>query len=113
MKSKFFLFVTLIVIAVTCAVSYADNDYRFTVEEAARRNITLISEQQAKDIAAKKLAVSNVVFKEIDLDNEADDYPNSSSFRPVYSLECIAGAQEYDLDIDAVTGEVLKCKLDD
>ena len=114
MKRKLLALVMFIAIIGVCAVSYAhDNDYRYTVEEAARRNIKLITEQQAKDIAAKKLAAQNVTFKEIDLDNEADDYPGVNNFRPVYSLECIANGQEYDFDIDAVTGEILKFKLDD
>ena len=112
MKSKFFLLAIVIALVCICAVSYADNDYQKTLAEAARRNITLISEQAAKDIAAKKIADSNIIFKEIDLDNEADDYPNADNFRPVYSLECIADGQEYDFDIDAVTGGILKFKLD-
>ncbi|MBQ6774566.1 MAG: PepSY domain-containing protein [Synergistaceae bacterium] len=115
MKRKLLVLVMLVAIFGVCAVSYADNfDSKYVREEAARRNIKLISEQQAMDIAIKRFAPDTAHVKEIELDNEADDYPspNSENFRPVYSLECIANGQEYDFDIDAVTGEILKFKLD-
>ena len=115
MKSKFLLLVTVIALVITCSASYArDNDYQYVIQEAARRNIRLITEQQAMDIAIKRFAPDTAHIKEIELDNEIDDYPtpHSENFRPVYSLECIANGQEYDLDIDAVTGEILKFKLD-
>ena len=32
---------------------------------------------------------------------------------PVYKIECFSGGKEYDVEIDAVTGKVLKCKIDD
>ena len=115
MKKTLLLLVMLVAIIGVCAVSYArDNDYQYVIQEAARRNIRLISEQQAMDIAIKRFAPDTAHIKEIDLDNEIYDYPtpHSENFRPVYSLECIANGQEYDLDIDAVTGEILKFKLD-
>lgn len=88
-------------------------DGRYVREEAARRDMKLLTIEQAKDIAAKRLGSANVRFKDFDLDNEADDYPNGSDFRPVYEFECLSGGREYDFEIDAVTGEVLKFKLDD
>ena len=32
---------------------------------------------------------------------------------PVYKIERFSGGKEYDVEIDAVTGKVLKCKIDD
>ena len=61
----------------------------------------------------KRLNSDNARVKEIELENEADDYPNGTNFRPVYQFECISGHDEYDIDIDAVTGEILKFKRDD
>ena len=55
----------------------------------------------------------NVRIKEIELENEADDYPNDIYFRPVYQIELVNNGVEYDVDVDAVTGEVLKLKRDD
>ena len=82
-------------------------------EEAARRNITLITREQAQEIAAKKIGRSDARCKELKLRNEADDYYNGSNFQPVYKMEFVSGRDEYEINIDAVTGEILKFKLDD
>ena len=37
----------------------------------------------------------------------------SDGFRPVWELEFRAGRDEYDVHVDAVTGQVLKFELDD
>lgn len=81
--------------------------------QAKQRGITLIAPEQAQAIAVKALGGKSVSLKEIDLDNEADDYPNGTDFRPVYQMEFRSGAAEYDVDVDAVSGEVLKVKRDD
>ncbi|MBQ7501400.1 PepSY domain-containing protein [bacterium] len=96
--------------------AYADDDHEgyYVREEAARRNIRLISIEQAKRIASQRIGSGNLRFKEIELENEADDYPSPDYFRPVYKIECVTSSfREYDVDIDAVTGQVLKCKYDD
>ena len=90
-----------------------DHEDRYVREEAARRNIKLLTLQEAQGIAAERIHERNVRFKDAELEDEADDYPNGSDFRPVWSLECLAGGQEYEIEIDAVTGEILKFKLDD
>ena len=51
--------------------------------------------------------------KDLELEEESDDYPNGTNFRPVYKVECVSGRDEYDVVVDAVTGEILKFKLDD
>lgn len=119
MKNKCLLMIMLLAFAViggmSCA-AYADDDHDgyFVREEAARRHIHLISIDQAKRIAAQRIGSSNLRFKDIDLENEADDYPSPDYFRPVYKLECVTSSyREYEIDIDAVTGQVLKCRYDD
>ena len=113
MSKKFFaVIIFALVLGIFAGAAFADDDY-YIREEAGRRNIHLISIEQARSIASQRLHSNNVRFKEIELDNEADEYPNSANFRPVYQIECYANGQEYDIDIDAVTGEVLKFKRDD
>ena len=82
-------------------------------EFAARQNMKLITVERVHEIVSARLESKNIRFKEIELDNEADDYPNGSYFRPIYQVECFANGREYDIDVDAVTGEILKFKLDD
>ena len=112
MKIKF-LVAVVIVLAVLSCQAFAHDDGHFVIEEASRRNIELISAKQAQEIAAKRLDSNKIIFKETELDNEADDYPNSTGFRPVWQLEAVSNGIEYDFDIDAVTGEILKFKRDD
>ena len=75
--------------------------------------IKLLSVEEAKAVAAKQLGSENIRYKEVELEEESDDYPNAENFRPVYKIECYAERDEYDIVVDAVTGQVLKCKLDD
>ena len=112
MKIKFLVAVVMLLGILSCQ-AFCHDDEHFVIEEASRRNLELITAQQAKDIAAKRLDSNNVRFKDVELDNEADDYQNSTGFRPVWQLEAVSNGQEYDFDIDAVTGEILKFKRDD
>ena len=119
MKNK--LFVVAVVLSVlgffcnVATVTFADDDHEgyYVREEAARRNMPLISIEHAKRIAADRIGSSHVRFKDIDLEDEADDYYSRDGFRPVWKLECVSRGTEYDIDIDAVTGRVLKFKIDD
>ena len=90
-----------------------DYEEQYVIEEAARRDIKLLSAAEARNIAAKRIGAENIRFKEIELEDEHDDYPNAERFRPVYKIECYSGRDEYDIEIDAVTGNILKFKLDD
>jgi len=113
MSKKFFAVVLFaLVLGIFAGAAFADS-YHNVRAEALGRKINLITVEQAKTIAAEKLNAKDVTFKFVDLDNEIKDYPNGSDFRPVYEMECFVNGQEYDVDVDAVTGEVLKCKLDD
>ena len=114
MKIKLYALYALAVLLVISGAAFSgERESRYVREESARRNIALITESQAEEIALKRLNLDNARVKEIDLDNEADDYPNGTDFRPVYQIECAAGFDEYDVDVDAVTGEILKFKRDD
>ena len=117
MKKICILLAVVLVIAF-CGGAFAhghhdDREARWCREEASRRNIILITPDEAKRIAEEHINERVLRFDDVDLEDEADDYPNDTGFRPVYSLECVCASGEYDVDIDAATGQVLKLKLDD
>ena len=112
MKRKLFVLMLASLLLALAAQAFADDGY-YVREEASRRGMKLISTEEVRSIASKHIGASNISFKDFDLDNEAHDYPNGSDFRPVYEFECYANGREYDCKIDAVTGEILKFKLDD
>ena len=112
MKKLCALLAVVIVLGI-CGGALADHEGQYVREEAARRNITLITIEQARDIAVNRVGSGNVMVKDVDLEDEAEDYPNAENFRPVYKVECVSGREEYDVEIDAVTGKVLKFKRDD
>ncbi len=89
------------------------HEEQYVIEEASRRNITLLTQAEARNIAEKRIGKGKITFHDVELEDEHDDYPNTERFRPVYKIECYAGRDEYDIEIDAVTGEILKFKLDD
>ena len=107
------LMVSIVLGAAGMAFAHDDHEEQYVIEEAARRNIELLSAAEARELAAKQFKSGNVRFKEVELEDEHDDYPNAENFRPVYKIECYADGQEYDVEIDAVTGKVLKFKRDD
>ena len=112
MRRQLCIVLAFVIALVISGFAFAHDDSQYVLEEAARRDMKIISYDQAKDIALKRVGKENTRVKEIDLDNEADDYPDGTNFRPVYQVECISGYDKFEVDIDAVTGEVLKFKLD-
>ena len=103
----------LVVLALSGIAVGHEHEERFVREEASRRNMTLITLEDAERIVAERIHERGVRFKDADLEDEDDYYRSRDDFRPVWSLEAVAGDQEYDIDVDAVTGEILKFKLDD
>lgn len=105
---------SLIIVVALAGLAFAHDGHeeRYVREEAARRNMKLITAEEAQRIAAERINESGVRFKDVDLEDE-DDYRKPGDFRPVWSIEAVSNGQEYDIDIDAVTGEILKFKLDD
>ncbi|MBR4195845.1 MAG: PepSY domain-containing protein [Synergistaceae bacterium] len=111
---KFLCALMLMVLAVSGAAfaqSYEEETY--VREEAAKRNMKLITLKEVQRIATERIGKPGVTFKEIELEDEDDYYTTRQDFKPVWTMEAIAGGQKYKIDIDAVTGEVLKFKLDD
>ena len=110
---KKLLCAVMVMVLALSGVSFADgHEERYVREEAARRNMRLISRAEAERIAADRIGGGRVRFKDADLEDEDDYYFGNADFRPVWNLEAVANGQEYDIDVDAVTGEVLKFKLD-
>ena len=104
----------MLAILALSGVAFADgHEERYVREEAARRNMKLITQEEATKIASAKLNAKDVHFKKVELEDEDDYYTQKGDFKPVWTFEVIADGQEYDIDVDAVTGEVLKCRLDD
>lgn len=73
--------------------------------QAASSN--LISKERAKSIAQANVG-QDLVFESIELSRD-DDY----NYTYVYEIEARSGAVEYDIDIDATNGAVLRVKADD
>ena len=109
------LLCALLVVAALAGLASAHDghDERYVRDEAARRNMKLITVEEAQRIAAERIHESGVRFKDADLEDEDDYHRSRDDFRPMWSLEAVSNGQEYDIDIDAVTGEVLRFKLDD
>ena len=109
------LLCALLVVAALAGLAFAHDGHeeRYVREEAARRNMKLITVEEAQRIAAERINERGVRFKDADLEDEDDYHRSRDDFRPVWSLEAVSNGQEYDIDIDAVTGEILKFKLDD
>ena len=103
----------LLVVLAMAGTAFADHDReeRYIREEASRRGMTLISSEEAVKIARNRIG-GQVRIKDVDLEDEDDYYRGRDDFRPVWQIEAVSGGQEYDVDVDAVTGEVLKCKID-
>ena len=112
MRRQLCIVLAFVIALVISGFAFAHDDSQYVLEEAARRDMKIISYDQAKEIALKRVGKENTRVKEIDLDNEENDYPDGTNFRPVYQVECISGYDKFEVDIDAVTGEVLKFKLD-
>lgn len=94
------------------AFSQGYEEETYVREEAAKRNMKLITVKEVQRIAIERVGKPGVTFKEIELEDEDDYYTAKGDFKPVWTLEAVAGGQQYEIDIDAVTGEVLKFKLD-
>lgn len=94
------------------AFSQGYEEETYVREEAAKRNMKLITVKEVQRIAIERVGKTGVTFKEIELEDEDDYYTAKGDFKPIWTLEAIAGGQQYEIDIDAVTGEVLKFKLD-
>ena len=66
-----------------------------------------LSQASVKQIVASRTGVSNLFYKKLHLTRD-DDY----GYRPVYEVEAYAGNAEFDLEIDATTGQILSYSAD-
>ena len=66
-----------------------------------------LSQASVKQIVASRTGVSNLFYKKLHLTRD-DDY----GYRPVYEVEAYAGIAEFDLEIDATTGQILSYSAD-
>ena len=81
-----------------------------------QKRLSLISEKEAKEIALNQERFKNsndVVIRDIDLESKTILKNNIHIKRPVYDIELLKDAIEYEIHIDAQTGEILKLKQDD
>lgn len=82
----------------------------------SQKHLSLITAKEAKEIALNHERIKNsndVVIRDIDLEHKIIYKNNISMKRPVYDIELLKDAIEYEIYIDAQTGEVLKVKQDD
>ena len=97
-----------VIVLLSFSQAFADRNTRHVMEEASRREIQLISEAEAVRIGRECIGKPDAVLDDAELRNKAND-----GFRPVWELEFRAGRDEYDVHVDAVTGQVLKFEPDD
>ena len=69
---------------------------------AQQAQAATLSQASVKQIVASRTGVSNLFYKKLHLTRD-DDY----GYRPVYEVEAYAGNAEFDLEIDATTGQIL------
>lgn len=68
------------------------------------QNTTQISAEKAQEIAMNRVGTGTLVKCELDYDDDTHKYK--------YEIEIKDGRVEYDLDIDAVSGEIIKYEQD-
>lgn len=74
---------------------------------AQQAQAATLSQASVKQIVASRTGVSNLFYKKLHLTRD-DDY----GYRPVYEVEAYAGNAEFDLEIDATTGQILSYSAD-
>ena len=90
-------------------ISQATNN----VQQNSTSNIK--SQEEVQRIVAQAISTQegDIYFKKIRTEYE-DDYAYQNNGAPllIYDIEVRANGLEYDIEIDAVTGKVLKVKID-
>ena len=80
-------------------------EYDLDIHETTRQNtVSVISEDEAKQIALRHAGITQAVFKKIKCDKDNDEV--------VYEIEFYAGNKEYEYEIDGFTGKILKYDID-
>lgn len=95
---------------------------RLIAREAQKRNVVLMDESKIPAIVADAIGYpeDDIDFREIELKNRPlpprPGEPREGkqrAFRPVYKIKCVAHLVKYKLRLDAISGEVLHCEVDD
>ena len=85
--------------------------------ESTQQNSTsnIKSQEEVQRIVAQAISTpeGDIYFKKMHTEYE-DDYAYQNNGTPllIYDIEVRANGLEYDIEIDAVTGKVLKVKID-
>lgn len=77
------------------------------VSNGNSQQATLISQDKVKQIISNKTGKNNLIYTKIQLTRD-DDYQN----KLVYEVEANSGDTEYEIDIDAINGAILKYEVD-
>ena len=85
--------------------------------ESTQQNSTsnIKSQEEIRRIVAQAISTpeGDIYFKKIRTEYEDDYvYQNNGARLLIYDIEVRANGLEYDIEIDAVTGKVLKVKID-
>lgn len=80
-------------------------EYDLDIHETTTQNaVSVISEEEAKQIALRHAGITQAVFKKIKCDKDDD--------KVVYEIEFYAGNNEYEYEIDGFTGKILDYDID-
>ena len=97
------------------SVSNTNNTQQATNNVQQNSTSNIKSQEEVQRIVAQAISTpeGDIYFKKIRTEYE-DDYAYQNNGAPllIYDLEVRANGLEYDIEIDAVTGKVLKVKID-
>ena len=97
------------------SVSNTNNTQQATNNVQQNSTSNIKSQEEIKRIVAQAISTpeGDIYFKKIRTEYE-DDYAYQNNGVPllIYDIEVRANGLEYDIEIDAVTGKVLKVKID-
>ena len=96
-------------------VSNTNNTQQATNNVQQNSTSNIKSQEEIRRIVAQAISTpeGDIYFKKIRTEYE-DDYVYQNNGAPllIYDIEVRANGLEYDIEIDAVTGKVLKVKID-
>ena len=97
------------------SVSNTNNTQQATNNVQQNSTSNIKSQEEVQRIVAQAISTQegDIYFKKIRTEYE-DDYVYQNNGAPllIYDIEVRANGLEYDIEIDAVTGKVLKVKID-
>jgi len=97
------------------SVSNTNNTQQATNNVQQNSTSNIKSQEEVQRIGAQAISTreGDIYFKKIRTKYEDDySYQNNGAPLLIYDIEVRANGLEYDIEIDAVTGKVLKVKID-